>query len=157
MVKRILSALVLSAVLLTMLAACGNQPDETTPVSQDANESTPLDPTLTDEASLPKESPYTLEQLKGWGVNVSGSFACEHGFLGTYNGYAVYASRTPLRGPARGEIGGVEFWLSEYIAYAVKDGTVYELSKAYERGIISMSDLRTIAFRWYGSETLPEL
>ena len=41
MVKRILSALVLSALLLTMLAACGNQPDETTPVATTPADTTP--------------------------------------------------------------------------------------------------------------------
>ena len=43
--KRILSVLVMSALLLTMLAACGNQPDETTPVATTPAATTPADTT----------------------------------------------------------------------------------------------------------------
>ena len=63
MVKRILSILALCALLLTALSACGNQPDETTPV---ATTPTPTTPSPTEP-----EVVYGTVQLQGYTLTVT--------------------------------------------------------------------------------------
>ena len=108
----------------------------------------------------PGRSPYTKDQLKTWGLHVRGSFHSEDGYLGTYNGYSVYAEEmgSDLRpGNEKQMIGGVAFLLGDtYYATACKDGETHRLEEAYELGLLTVEDLEAIAYYWYG-DTFPEL
>ena len=59
--KRILSVLLLCALLLTMLAACGNQPDETTPVATTPAPTTPAQRTPTATTPAQTEPPFSMK------------------------------------------------------------------------------------------------
>ena len=108
----------------------------------------------------PGRSPYTKDQLKTWGLHVWGSFHSEDGYLGTYNGYSVYAEKmeSDLRpGNEKQMIGGVAFLLGDtYYATACKDGETHSLEEAYELGLLTEKDLQAIAYYWYGG-TFPEI
>ena len=89
------------------------------------------------------ESPYSLETLKEWHVWVGK-------YLGTYNGYSVYMTNSPIRDHFHWVIGGVAFCQIDCGVYAVKDGEKIYLDKAYSQGILTYEDLRAIAYYWYG-------
>ena len=173
--KRILSIILTTVLLLGALAACGTTPAETTPTPTTPAPTTPAPttPALTTpvvttpaittpvvttllESTYPPigDSPYTVEQLCAWGITPVGSFACEDGFLGVYNGYAVYTCRSSI--PGGSEIKqrhGFSIWTGEAYAVACKDGVVHMLMDACSRDVLPDEDLETIMFYWYGGKT----
>jgi len=100
------------------------------------------------------QSPYTEEELEAWGIHPKGSYRSKNGYLGTYNGFSVYAEKDELvinPDNHRHNIGGVAFHLGQtYSASVCKDGEVYSLEQACRFGLLGYYDLRAIAYYWYG-------
>ena len=72
----------------------------------------------------------------------------EDGYLGTYNGAVVYIDGGQLTVITKIEVAGEEFsWPSSFTIYAYKDGWFYDLETAYEKGILTEKNIKSIAER----------
>lgn len=72
----------------------------------------------------------------------------EDGYYGTYNGAVVYIDGGQLTVITKIEVAGEEFsWPSSFTIYAYKDGWFYDLETAYEKGILTEKNIKSIAER----------
>ena len=140
-------------------------PAPTTPVPTTSAPTTPAptSPVVTTPVETPHtpvyapyiENPYSWEQLGEWGILPERSFDSPNGYLGTYNGCSVYACWSDVGDFYINNIGGIQFWYGRVFVLTIKDGERYELTQAYEKGLLTTEDLQIIALCWYG-DTLPE-
>ena len=72
----------------------------------------------------------------------------EDGYYGTYNGAVVYINGGQLTMITKIEVAGEEFsWPNSFVIYAYKDGEFYDLETAYEKGILTKWNIKSIAKR----------
>jgi len=82
-----------------------------------------------------------IEDCGAWGISE---------YYGTYNGWVVVRVNTPVPGVERiVTIGGYEFSVLPPII-AWKDGQIHELKDAYEAGILTQEDIRSIIVKTPG-------
>lgn len=116
----------LLAVLFTMLMGCGNK------------ESTAL------SAEMKAEMDAAWLKQNGRKLPWNG----EDGYYGTYNGAVVYLESGQLSAVTEKEVAGETFvWPRSFVIYAYKDGEFYDLETAYEKGVLTKKNIKSIAKR----------
>ena len=72
----------------------------------------------------------------------------ETGYYGTYNGAVVYISFGHATMVVEKEVAGETFvWPRSFVIYAYKDGEFYDLETAYEKGVLTKKNIKSIAKR----------
>lgn len=72
----------------------------------------------------------------------------EDGYYGVYNGAVVYLESGPLTAVTEKEVAGETFvWPRSFVIYVYKDGEFYDLETAYENGLLTKKNIKSIAKR----------